>query len=62
MQKIIIKIPLITLLLGCNPSENYLKNHEVFPYSMEIVIKTKKSTLYDECRFFIRKIENLKKP
>ena len=41
MQKIIIKIPLITLLLGCNPSENYLKNHEVFPYSMEIVKKKK---------------------
>ena len=41
MQKIIIKIPLITLLLGCNPSENYLKNHEVFPYSMEIVKEKK---------------------
>ena len=41
MQKIIIKIPLITLLLGCNPSENYLKNHEVFPYSMEIVQEKK---------------------
>ena len=41
MQKIIIKIPLITLLLSCNPSENYLKNHEVFPYSMEIVKKKK---------------------
>ena len=41
MQKIIIKIPLITLLLGCNPSENYLKNHEVFPYSEEIVQEKK---------------------
>ena len=41
MQKIIIKIPLITLLLGCNPSENYLKNHEVFPYSEEIVKEKK---------------------
>ena len=41
MKKIIIKIPLITLLLGCNPSENYLKNHEVFPYSMEIVQEKK---------------------
>ena len=41
MQKIIIKIPLITLLLSCNPSENYLKNHEVFPYSMEIVQEKK---------------------
>ena len=41
MQKIIIKIPLIILLLGCNPSENYLKNHEVFPYSEEIVQEKK---------------------
>ena len=41
MKKIIIKIPLITLLLGCNPSENYLKNHEVFPYSEEIVQEKK---------------------
>ena len=41
MQKIIIKIPLITLLLSCNPSENYLKNHEVFPYSEEIVQEKK---------------------
>ena len=41
MQKIIIKIPLITLLLGCNPSDGYLKNHEVFPYSMEIVKEKK---------------------
>ena len=41
MQKIIIKIPLITLLLGCNPSDSYLKNHEVFPYSMEIVQEKK---------------------
>jgi len=41
MQKIIIKIPLIILLLGCNPSENYLKNHEVFPYSEEIVKEKK---------------------
>ena len=41
MQKIIIKIPLIILLLGCNPNENYLKNHEVFPYSMEIVQEKK---------------------
>ena len=41
MQKIIIKIPLITLLLGCNTSENYLKNHEVFPYSEEIVQEKK---------------------
>ena len=41
MQKIIIKIPLITLLLGCNPSDSYLKNHEVFPYSMEIVKEKK---------------------
>ena len=41
MQKIIIKIPLITLLLGCNPSDSYLKNHEVFPYSMEIVKERK---------------------
>ena len=39
MQKIIVKIPLITLLLGCDPSDSYLKNHEVFPYSMEIVKK-----------------------
>ena len=41
MQKIIIKIPLIILLLGCNQSENYLKNHEVFPYSEEIVKEKK---------------------
>ena len=41
MQKIIIKIPLITLLLGCNPGDSYLKNHEVFPYSMEIVKEKK---------------------
>ena len=41
MQKIIIKRPLITLLLGCNPSDSYLKNHEVFPYSMEIVQEKK---------------------
>ena len=41
MQKIIIKIPLIILLLGCNPSENYLKNHEVFRYSEEIVQEKK---------------------
>ena len=41
MQKIIIKIPLITLLLGCNPSDSYLKNHEVFPYSEEIVQEKK---------------------
>jgi|GEM_PF-180344 hypothetical protein len=34
-------ISLITLLLGCNPSENYLKNHEVFPYSEEIVQEKK---------------------
>ena len=37
LQRIIITISLITLLFGCNPSENYLKNHEVFPYSPEIV-------------------------
>ena len=36
LQRIIITISLITLF-GCNPSENYLKNHEVFPYSPEIV-------------------------
>ena len=41
MQKIIVKIPLIILLLGCNPSDSYLKNHEVFPYSMEIVQEKK---------------------
>ena len=41
MQKIIIKIPLIILLLGCNPSDSYLKNHEVFPYSEEIVKEKK---------------------
>ena len=41
MQKIIIKIPLIILLLGCNPSDSYLKNHEVFPYSEEIVQEKK---------------------
>ena len=41
MKKIIIKIPLITLLLGCNPSDSYLKNHEVFPYSEEIVQEKK---------------------
>ena len=47
MQKIIIKIPLIILLLGCNPSDSYLKNHEVFPYSMEIV-KEKKYKISDK--------------
>ena len=41
LQRIIITISLITLLLGCNPSENYLKNHEVFPYSEEIVQEKK---------------------
>lgn len=41
MQKIIIKIPLITLLLGCNLSDSYLKNHEVFPCSPEIVQEKK---------------------
>ena len=41
MQKIIIKIPLITLLLGCDPSDSYLKNHEVFPCSPEIVQEKK---------------------
>jgi len=41
MQKIIIKIPLITLLLGCNPSENYLKSHEVFLCSPKIVQEKK---------------------
>ena len=40
-QRIIITISLITLLFGCNPSENYLKNHEVFPYSEEIVQEKK---------------------
>ena len=41
IQRIIITISLITLLFGCNPSENYLKNHEVFPYSLEIVQEKK---------------------
>ena len=41
MQKIIITISLITLLFGCNPSENYLKKHEVFPCSPEIVQEKK---------------------
>ena len=41
LQRIIITISLITLLFGCNPSENYLKNHEVFPYSPEIVQEKK---------------------
>ena len=41
MKKIVVKIPLIILLLGCNPSDSYLKNHEVFPYSMEIVQEKK---------------------
>ena len=41
MQKIIIKIPLITLLLSCDPSDSYLKNHEVFPCSPEIVQEKK---------------------
>ena len=41
MRKIIIKIPLITLLLGCDPSDSYLRNHEVFPCSMEIVKEKK---------------------
>ena len=41
MQKIIIKIPLITLLLGCDPSDSYLKNHEVFLCSPEIVQEKK---------------------
>ena len=41
MQRIIIKIPLITLLLGCNPSENYLKSHEVFLCSPKIVQEKK---------------------
>ena len=41
IQRIIITISLITLLFGCNPSENYLKNHEVFPYSEEIVQEKK---------------------
>ena len=41
MQKIIIKIPLITLLLCCNPSENYLKSHEVFLCSPKIVQEKK---------------------
>lgn len=40
-QRIIITISLITLLFGCNPSENYLKNHEVFLYSKEIVQEKK---------------------
>ena len=40
-QRIIITISLITLLFGCNPSENYLKNHKVFPYSEEIVQEKK---------------------
>ena len=37
LQRIIITISLITLLFGCNPSENYLKSHKVFLYSKEIV-------------------------
>ena len=41
IQRIIIAISLITLLFGCDPSENYLKNHEVFPYSPEIVQEKK---------------------
>ena len=41
LQRIIITISLITLLFGCNPSENYLKSHEVFPYSPEIVQEKK---------------------
>ena len=41
LQRIIITISLITLLFGCNPSENYLKSHKVFPYSPEIVQEKK---------------------
>ena len=41
LQRIIITISLITLLFGCNPSENYLKNHKVFLYSKEIVQEKK---------------------
>ena len=40
LQRIIITISLITLF-GCNPSENYLKSHKVFPYSPEIVQEKK---------------------
>ena len=36
LQRIIITISLITLF-GCNPSENYLKSHKVFPYPEKIV-------------------------
>ena len=32
---------LITLLFGCNQSENYLENHKVFPCSPEIVQEKK---------------------
>lgn len=37
MREIIFNMSLITLLFGCNQSQNYLENHKVFPCSPEIV-------------------------
>ena len=41
MREIIFNMSLITLLFGCNQSENYLENHKVFPCSPEIVQEKK---------------------
>ena len=41
MREIIFNMSLITLLFGCNQSENDLENHKVFPCSPEIVQEKK---------------------
>ena len=41
MREIIFNMSFITLLFGCNQSENYLENHKVFPCSPEIVQEKK---------------------